>query len=69
MIIVFNLVTIISSVLIGVLILLEVNAFLTPNISEELFVDTTRSHKLQINVDITVPRISCDCKNIFDFGV
>ncbi|GAB0096067.1 hypothetical protein DMENIID0001_115210 [Sergentomyia squamirostris] len=53
-------ITILSTIIICVLILLEVNTYLTPNISEELFVDTTRSHKLQINVDITVPRISCD---------
>ncbi|XP_059608616.1 endoplasmic reticulum-Golgi intermediate compartment protein 3 [Phlebotomus argentipes] len=53
-------VTILSSVIICVLIVMEVNAYLTPNISEELYVDTTRSHKLQINLDITVPKISCD---------
>uniref|UniRef100_A0A7G3AGZ8 Endoplasmic reticulum-Golgi intermediate compartment protein 3 n=2 Tax=Lutzomyia longipalpis TaxID=7200 RepID=A0A7G3AGZ8_LUTLO len=53
-------VTIISSLIIGIMIIMEVNAYLTPNVSEELFVDTTRSHKLQINLDIVVPKISCN---------
>lgn len=35
---------------------------MSPNISEELFVDTSRGHKLQINLDIIVPSISCNCK-------
>lgn len=30
------------------------------DVTEELFVDTTRNHKLKINLNITVPRISCD---------
>lgn len=30
--------------------------------TEELFVDTSRNKKLQINFDIVVPTISCDCK-------
>lgn len=29
--------------------------------TEELFVDTSRNKKLQINFDIIVPKISCDC--------
>jgi len=29
--------------------------------TEELFVDTSRNKKLQINFDIVVPKISCDC--------
>lgn len=33
---------------------------MTLEVNEELFVDTTRNHKLQINLDITMPRISCD---------
>lgn len=37
---------------------------MSPNISEELFVDTSRGHKLRINFDIVVPRISCDCMYI-----
>uniref|UniRef100_A0A1L8DUP3 Endoplasmic reticulum-Golgi intermediate compartment protein 3 n=2 Tax=Nyssomyia neivai TaxID=330878 RepID=A0A1L8DUP3_9DIPT len=53
-------ITIISSLIIGLMIALEVNAYLTPSVTEELFVDTTRSHKLLINLDITVPKISCN---------
>lgn len=46
------------------LILSEMHTYMSPNISEELFVDTSRGHKLKINFDIVVPRISCDCKQI-----
>lgn len=44
----------------GFLILSELNAYLTPNVTEELFVDTTRNHKLKINLDFLIPQISCD---------
>lgn len=44
------------------LILSELQTYISPNISEELFVDTSRSHKLRINLDIVVPTISCSCK-------
>lgn len=43
-----------------ILVVSELNAYMSPNVNEELFVDTTRSHKLKINLDIYVPRISCD---------
>lgn len=55
-------VTVISSIIIVVLIVSEFTAYWSIHISEELFVDTTRSHKLKINLDIYVPSISCDCK-------
>lgn len=42
------------------LVLSELNAYLTPQLAEELFVDTTRGHKLKINLDIVIPTISCD---------
>ncbi|CAG4968007.1 unnamed protein product [Colias eurytheme] len=42
------------------LILSELHTYMSPNISEELFVDTSRGHKMKINFDIIVPRISCD---------
>lgn len=42
------------------LVLSELNAYLSPEIAEELFVDTTRGHKLKINLDIIIPTISCD---------
>lgn len=41
------------------LVLSELNAYLTPQLTEELFVDTTRGHKLKINLDIVIPTISC----------
>ena len=52
--------TIISGVLMTFLVLSELKAYLTPQLTEELFVDTSRSHKLKINLDITIPTISCD---------
>lgn len=42
------------------LIVSEFTAYWSIHISEELFVDTTRTHKLKINLDIYVPTISCD---------
>ena len=57
-------VTIVSSIIMFLLILSEFNSYLSQNISEELFVDTTRSHKLKINLDIQVPMISCNCKQL-----
>lgn len=42
----------------------ELIDYLTPNVSEDLFVDTSRSPTIQINLDIIVPTISCDCKKI-----
>lgn len=55
-------VTIISYTIITLLFISELNTYLTPDIIEELFVDTTREPKLQINLNITVPAISCKCK-------
>ena len=43
----------------------ELNTYLTPDVIEELFVDTTREPKLKININITVPAISCKCKFCF----
>lgn len=55
-------VTLISTVIMVWLLVYEFNAFLTPNISEELFVDTTRGHKLRINLELYIPQVSCNCK-------
>lgn len=57
--------TIISTIIMGILFLSEVNYYLTPTLSEELFVDTSRGSKLRINLDIIVPTISCDRKCIY----
>lgn len=51
----------VSGGLIMILLLLsELYTYMSPNISEELFVDTSRGHKLRINLDIIVPTISCN---------
>lgn len=55
-------VTLVSSVIMIWLLVFEFYAYLTPNITEELFVDTTRSHKLKINLELYIPTISCNCK-------
>lgn len=39
---------------------MEFNAYLSPNVEQTLFVDTTRNHKLTINFDFYIPTISCD---------
>lgn len=57
---IFSSVTIISTIIMGILFLSEVNYYLTPTLSEELFVDTSRGSKLRINLDIIIPSISCD---------
>ncbi|XP_063993800.1 endoplasmic reticulum-Golgi intermediate compartment protein 3 [Diachasmimorpha longicaudata] len=54
------LVTIISSVIMALLFFSELRDYLTPNLNEELFVDTSRSSKLRINLDVIIPTISCD---------
>lgn len=56
-------VTVISSIIMIWLLVFEFYAYLTPTISEELFVDTTRSHKLKINLELYIPKISCNCKS------
>ncbi|XP_046401835.1 endoplasmic reticulum-Golgi intermediate compartment protein 3 [Ischnura elegans] len=53
------LVTVISGIIMGLLFISELNDYFTPNISEEIFVDTSRGPKLRINLDIIVPTISC----------
>lgn len=56
-------VTIISVTIMTSLFWIEFLDYLTPNVSEELFVDTSRSPNIQINIDIVVPSISCDCNS------
>ncbi|XP_004929287.1 endoplasmic reticulum-Golgi intermediate compartment protein 3 [Bombyx mandarina] len=53
-------VTIIGGCIMILLFMSELHTYLSPNISEELFVDTSRGHKLRINLDIIVPTISCN---------
>ncbi|XP_028176787.1 endoplasmic reticulum-Golgi intermediate compartment protein 3 [Ostrinia nubilalis] len=53
-------ITIIGGIVMTLLFISELHTYMSPNISEELFVDTSRGHKLRINFDIVIPRISCD---------
>ncbi|KAI5641537.1 endoplasmic reticulum vesicle transporter domain-containing protein [Phthorimaea operculella] len=53
-------VTVVGALTMLLLFLSELNTYMSPNISEELFVDTSRGHKLRINLDIVVPSISCN---------
>lgn len=55
-------VTIISFIIITLLFWTQLAAYLTISVSEELVVDTSRSPSIEIKLDITFPRISCDCK-------
>lgn len=61
-IILARVVTVCSTGTMLLLIFMEVMAYLTPQVTEDLFVDTTRGHKLKINLDVYVPQISCNCK-------
>ncbi|KAL4704055.1 hypothetical protein ACJJTC_001977 [Scirpophaga incertulas] len=53
-------ITVTGAFIMVLLVLSEFYTYMSPNISEELFVDTSRGHKLKINFDIIIPRISCD---------
>ncbi|XP_047515609.1 endoplasmic reticulum-Golgi intermediate compartment protein 3 [Pieris napi] len=53
-------ITILGGTVMILLIISELHTYMSPNISEELFVDTSRGHKIRINFDIIVPRISCN---------
>lgn len=55
-------VTIVAVIIMGLLFLSELYSYLTPKISEDLFVDTTRGSKLKINLDIVFPKIPCNCE-------
>lgn len=52
-------ITLLGTITIALLFYSEFNLYLLPNVSEELFVDTSRGPKLKINLDIVVPRIAC----------
>lgn len=52
-------VAVICCVVVTILVLFEVNAFLTAEIEEELVVDTTQTDRLRINIDIVLHHISC----------
>ncbi|KAL5493242.1 hypothetical protein EMCRGX_G014389 [Ephydatia muelleri] len=52
-------ITLISVAVIVVLFSLELTYFLTTDVREELFVDTSRGEKLKINFDIDFPKMPC----------
>lgn len=52
-------VTIISSTLIFFLVCIELKYFLTTDVTQVLFVDTSRQEKLNITMDITFPALPC----------
>lgn len=52
-------VTIISSIIIIVLIFMELNYFLTTDVTQVLFVDTSRQEKMNITIDIKFPMLPC----------
>ncbi|CAH0557870.1 unnamed protein product [Brassicogethes aeneus] len=53
-------ITIISVVIMSLLFWAEFLDYLSSDVSEELFVDTSRSPNIQINLDFVIPAISCD---------
>merc|ERR1711953_497307 len=52
--------TVMSAIVMLLLFASEIRDYLRPEMKEELFVDTSRSGKLQINLDINFSGISCD---------
>lgn len=46
----------------AILFAIEFRDFLTVNVLEQLYVDTSRIPNMRINFDITFPTISCGCK-------
>jgi len=40
----------------------ELSYYLTKDVQQELFVDTSRGQKLRINMDVTFAKIGCACK-------
>jgi len=55
-------VTLISGIIMFVLFVSELNYYLTKDIQQELFVDTSRGQKLKINLDVTLMKVGCMCK-------
>ncbi|XP_028142557.1 endoplasmic reticulum-Golgi intermediate compartment protein 3 isoform X1 [Diabrotica virgifera virgifera] len=53
-------ITIVSIIIMTLLFWSEFLNYMTPDVTEELFVDTSRSPNIQINIDFIIPKISCD---------
>ena len=56
--------TVLSGIAMVILFASEIRDYLQPELKEELFVDTSRTGKLKINVDVIFSRISCDFLSI-----
>jgi len=52
-------VTGVSSLIMFILFISELNYYLTTEVHPELFVDTTRHQKLRINIDVFFPKVGC----------
>lgn len=52
-------VTVVSGVIMFLLFVSELNYYLTKDIQQELFVDTSRGQKLRINIDVTLMKVGC----------
>ena len=40
----------------------ELNYYISKEVQQELFVDTSKGQKLQINIDVTFSKVGCSCK-------
>ena len=58
-------VTVVSGLIMLILFVSELNYYISKEVHQELFVDTSKGQKLQINVDITFLKIGCSCKYIY----
>ena len=52
-------VSIVSMAVIFLLVVSELRSYLTPVVSDHLYVDTTRGERIRINVNITFPNMPC----------
>ena len=55
-------VTVISLAIMFMLFLSELNYYLSKEVVQELFVDTSKGQKIKINMDVTFPKMGCACK-------
>ena len=64
-------VTIVSGLLMFILFVSELNYYISKEVHQELFVDTSKGQKLQINVDMTFTKIGCSCEyiDIFTYSI
>jgi endoplasmic reticulum-Golgi intermediate compartment protein 3 len=46
-----------------ILFVSEFHYYLSKDVQQELFVDTSKGQKLKINVDVTFSKVGCACKS------